>query len=63
MPLAEAFLLSLIAVVIMLLTVTVRRERLHPELGRSPSTRLAIGFVLAFAGWAVANIIVRSMVS
>jgi hypothetical protein len=63
MPVAEATLLSLVAVVIMLLIVTVRREKLHPELGRSPSTRLAIGFVLAFTGWALANIIVRSMVS
>jgi hypothetical protein len=63
MPGAEAFLLSLIAVVILLLIVTVRRERLHPELGRSPSTRLAIGFVLAFTAWAVANIIMSAMVS
>ena len=63
MPVAEAFLLSVIAVVIMSLIVTVRRERLHPERGPSPSTRLAIGFVLAFTGWAVANIILRSMVS
>jgi hypothetical protein len=62
MRVAEAFVLSLIAVAIMLLIVTVRRERLHQELGRSPSARLAIGFVLAFTGWAVANIIVRSMV-